>query len=186
MNKCLMALGAFLAFTLPAHTQPVLETGLAGALRGCTEWVLRPASWADGPKPFLAVMGLGNTVGLVKSVADESLPPPGLRAANHYWRINSQLDAGYVLVVSDQIPMCHITGGGEADLQPIVEAVLSSPEFVEQWEQVSKEGEGEMISTRFRSREEPKFILIVSRAKEAGGRQDRVQVLATAIYDVGQ
>ena len=185
MNRHLAALGAFIAFTFSAHAQSSLEEGLAGAFRGCTEWVLRPASWAHGPKPFLHAMRLGNTVGLVETIAEESLPPPGLRAGNFYWRINSQLDAGYVLVVSDQIPMCHITGGGTADLQPAVETVLASSDFAKQWEPVSSEAEGEMISTRFRSREETKFTLIVSRAKEAGSRTDRVQLLATAMYDPG-
>jgi hypothetical protein len=186
MNKGLLAFVASLVFIAPAHAQSALEKGLIGALRGCTHWVLQPASWAQGPRPFLSAMGLGEMAGLVKSVAEESLPPPSLRAGNHYWRINAQLDAGYVLVTSDQIPMCHITGGGDIDLQPTVVAVLASPGFAQQWEQLGTEGEGEMISTRFRARKEPKFILIVSRANKAGSRLDRVQIMATAIFETRQ
>src|SRR3546814_15249432 len=67
-------------------------------------------------------------MGLVDSVDEASLPPKELLRGNHYWRINSTEKAGYVLVVSDQLPMCHITGGGDTDLQPIVEAVIARSE----------------------------------------------------------
>src|SRR3546814_19338345 len=66
-------------------------------------------------------------MGLVNQIDEASLPPKELRRGNHYWRINSTEKAGYVLVVSDQLPMCHITGGGGTDLQPAIEAVMASP-----------------------------------------------------------
>src|SRR3546814_1677666 len=57
-------------------------------------------------------------------------------------------------VVSDQLPMCHITGGGDTDLQPIVEAVIASPEFARHWEAGGDLSKGDMASTRFRRSEE--------------------------------
>ncbi len=172
-----------LASASSVHAQPELEKGFAGALRGCEEWVLNPASWSNGLAPFVAAVGLGDTMGLVDQVDPATLPPPSLRAANHYWRINSTKDAGFILVVSDQLPMCHITGGGAADLQPVVESVLSSSAFSSRWKLVKESAREGMKSSEFRSIEEPAFSVVVSRAVKAGERTDRVQVLATAMYD---
>ncbi len=103
----------------------------------------------------------------------------------HYWRINSTPTAGYVLVVSDQVPMCHITGGGGTDLQPSVQSVLSSPAFNKRWEQLQTNSKADMTTTTFRSREDPALSMAISRAQQPGQRLDRVQVLATATYQTG-
>ncbi|RYE52116.1 MAG: hypothetical protein EOP18_11275 [Rhizobiaceae bacterium] len=165
------------------HAQVALEEGLSGALRGCEKWVLDPGSWSSGPASFVAAVGLGDRLGLVDHVEDANLPPKAFRQGNLYWRINSTPGAGYVLVVSDRLPMCHITGGGDADLQPVAEAVLASSAFSSRWEKVDASSKGDMISTRYRSLEDAGFSLIVSRAKQGNARRDRVQVLATAVYD---
>ena len=170
-----------LAVSTPVIGQTELEQGLGGALRGCEEWVLNPASWAQGTEPFEATVGLGNKMGRVQTAVEAQLPPKELRAANHYWRINSTPDAGYILVVSDQLPMCHITGGGSVDLQPAVEATLASKSFTDRWENVGDRSKGDMISTEFRHRDETDFTMVVSRAKQSGQRLDRVQILATAM-----
>jgi hypothetical protein len=175
-----------LALSTPAFAQSELEKGFSGALRGCEKWILDPASWARGSGPFVAAVGLGNTMGLVDHVEEVNLPPPQFRRANHYWRINSTLGAGYVLVVSDQLPMCHITGGGDTALQPLVEAVLASSDFAARWEKTGESGKGDMTSTKYRSREDAKLTMVVSRARQAHGRLDRVQVLATAVYNTSK
>ena len=162
--------------------QAPLERGFAGALKGCEEWVLKPASWADGIVPFLASVGLGNTMGLVETVPAAVLPPKNLRVANHYWRINSAPDAGYFLIVSDRLPICHITGGGAADLQPVVETVLASASFKERWKKVAVQTTEDMISTHYRHRETKAFEIVISRARMPRQRTDRVQVLATANF----
>lgn len=173
------------AFAQPASAEPNLERGFDGALRGCEEWLLNPASWADGPSPFVKAVGLGNQMGLVDRVEEVNLPPKQMRRAMHYWRINSTPTAGYVLVVSDQLPMCHITGGGGSDLQPSVEAVLSSKAFSQRWEQQTTSFESDMKTTTFRNREDPALSIGISRAKLPAQRLDRVQVLATATYQTG-
>jgi hypothetical protein len=175
-------IAAAVALADPAQAQSDLEKGLAGAIRGCEEWVLNPASWADGPQPFIATVGLGNTIGLVSTVEEVNLPPKQLRKGNHYWRINSTLGAGYVLVVSDQLPMCHITGGGNTDLQPVVETVLASTDFKARWEQLETSSKGDMVSTDFRNRQDPAMTIAISRANRPNQRLDKVQVLATATY----
>jgi hypothetical protein len=148
--------------------------------------VLNPASWAEGVAPFVATVGLGDTMGLVDLVDEAALPPPQLRRGNHYWRINSTTGAGYVLVVSDQLPMCHITGGGDTDLQPFVEAVIASPEFTSRWQRTADRSKGEMASTEFQNRQDPALTIVVSSAKRPGERLDRVQVLATATYKLSK
>lgn len=178
MNS-LVFLSAALTASAPSQA---LEQGLAGAFRGCEEWVLNPASWVDGPAKYLEAVGLGETMGPVSSVPDAALPPPAMRMANHYWRINSTPDAGYFLVVSDILPICHITGGGTSDLKPAVEAVITGADFATRWEKIDQTAREDMISTHFRHRTFRNLTMVVSRAKDAGQRQDRVQVLATASF----
>ena len=173
---------AALTTATPVQAQSDVESGFKGALRGCEEWVLNPASWAEGTGPFVSAVGLGNKMGLVESVAEASLPPKEFRRGNHFWRINSTEGAGYVLVVSDQLPMCHITGGGDTDLQPVVEAVIASDSFEKRWERVSSASNRDMVTTVFRNREDPSLSIAISRAKQPRQRLDRVQVLATATY----
>lgn len=175
---------AILAVSAPAVGQSELELGFDGALRGCENWVLEPASWADGLGPFASNLGLGDKAGWVKSVDEAALPPPQMRVANHYLRINSTPNAGFILVVSDRAPFCHITGGGGVDLQPIIESTLASDTFKDRWEELKTQSRGDMVSTSFRSRTDPNFEMVISRARKAGDRLDRVQVLASAQYDV--
>lgn len=185
MRYVLPAFLAWAALALPAQAEPNLEKGFDGALRGCEEWLLNPASWAEGTGPFSEAVGLGPQMGLVDHVEEANLPPIPLRRANHYWRINSRPDAGYVLVVSDQLPMCHITGGGGVDLQPSIESVLSSAEFNQRWQAEKSAMKKGMVTTVFRNREEPALSITISRAGKMGEQLDRVQVLATANYKIG-
>lgn len=168
----------------PSHAEPNLEKGFDGALRGCEEWVLNPASWVDGTAAFVETVGLETQMSLVDRVEEANLPPVDLRRANHYWRINSAPDAGYVLVVSDELPMCHITGGGSLDLRESVENVLSSAEFNERWQIATLGNEGGISTTVFRNREVPAMTMTISRANRPGKRLDEVQVVATAIYEM--
>lgn len=171
-----------LAFAAPVLAQSDVERGFAGAVRGCEEWILNPASWVDGVGPFIAAVGLGHEMGLVDNVPEISLPPSEFQSGNQYWRINSTAGAGYVLVVSDQLPMCHITGGGDTDLQPAIEAVLASEGFGTRWLRVSSGMNSDMMTTVFQHREAPSLSITISHASQPGQRLDRVQVLATATY----
>jgi hypothetical protein len=99
---------AALAFTTPAHAQSALESGFNSAMGACEKWVLNPASWVDGPTSFHRAVGLGGRMEQVEHVDERALPPPQLRRANHYWRINATSGAGYTLVVSDRLP-CAIS-----------------------------------------------------------------------------
>lgn len=185
MRYILSAILASVALAPPAQAEPNLERGFDGALRGCEEWLLNPASWADGTGSFIKAVGLGEQMGLVEKVEEVNLPPKQMRKANHYWRINSTPTAGYILVVSDQLPMCHITGGGGTDLQPSLQSVLTSPKFNGRWEELETSAKGDMATTVFRNRHDPALSIIISRAKQPGQRLDRVQVLATATYQLG-
>lgn len=179
-----VSIAALAACSAPvANAQSALEQGFSGALRGCEDWILNPESWINGPAPFMSAVGLGDKMGLVAQVDEASLPPPPLRRGNRYWRINSTDAAGYVLVVSDQMPMCHITGGGNVDLQPVVETVLTSAEFASSWETVERAERGNMATTSFRNRTDPSLSAVISRANGPGARLDRVQVLVTATYE---
>lgn len=174
-----------LAASAPAAAQSDLERGFDGALRACENWVLDPATWANGLEAFASRLGLGDKAGWVASVNESALPPPQMRTANHYLRINSTPNAGFILVVSDRAPFCHITGGGGADLQPIVESELASETFKGRWERVKIQSRGDMVSATFRNRTDPKLEMVVSYAAKAGERLERVQVLASAQYRLG-
>jgi len=158
--------------------------GLGGALRGCKIWVLDPSSWIDDPARFLAAVDLGKGVFETGSLPEPLMPPEPFRRGNRFWRINVGPEDGYALVVSRDVPMCHITGGGGIDFQPAAEAVAALPEFSRRWERTGEERRDGIVSTFLRSREEPKFTLVLSRADAPGARRDRVQVIATATYDL--
>jgi hypothetical protein len=186
MRLRLFAAFAAVAVAYPAQAQSDLELGFAGALRGCEAWVLDPPSWSNGPEPFRTKAGLGDKMGLVSAIDEAALPPAQLRVGNHYWQINSSTESGYILVVSDQLPMCHIKGGGQSDLEPAIETVLSSSHFESRWERGSDRMQGEIISTTFKNREEAKLSMTINRANKPGLRRDRVQVVATAVFEVSQ
>lgn len=173
---------ALLAVALPATARPELAIGFDGALRGCENWVLKPASWADGLGPFVSKLGLGDKAGWVESVNEAALPPPSMRVANHFLRINSTPGSGFILVVSDRAPFCHITGGGDLDIQPSIAGVLASSAFKQRWQEEKSRNDGDMVSTSFRSRTNSRFEMLISRAKKAGGQLGPVQVLITAQY----
>ena len=175
---------AILTIAAPAAAQSEIELGFEGALRGCENWVLEPATWVDGLGSFASKLGLGDKAGWVESVNEAALPPPQMRVANHYLRINSTPNAGFILVVSDRAPFCHITGGGDVDLQPVIERVIGSVAFKERWEVGKSQTRDDMVSTTFSSRTDSKFQMVISRAARAGERLDRVQILATAQYDL--
>ena len=184
MKRALLAL-AILSFATVANAELPLDRGFGGALRGCETWVLEPATWADGVAPFEAKVGLGSSMGLVDKISDESLPPEQLRLANHYWRINSSGDTGYLLVVSDRLPICHITGGGGIDLRPAIMSTLSSPDFKDHWKLVGTHSSGGLISNEYRNHEEPKFSMMISFPDDTHWSIDKLQVIATAQMQLG-
>jgi hypothetical protein len=182
----IFAVLAGLAASTPARAQSDLEVGFTGALRGCEEWVLNPASQFNGATGFISTVGLGDKMGLADRVEDVQLPPKPFRVANHFWRINSTKGAGYMLVVSDRLPICHITGGGDTDLQPVVSSVLASGAFTSRWKLLKTSSTGDMTTSEFQSLTDPAFSIVISRAGKPGERLDRVQVMATAQFKTGK
>lgn len=82
--------------------------------------------------------------------------------------------------------MCHITGGGSDDFQPVIASVLVSPEFSSDWELVDELPPRDLASSRYRLRKMPQFEMIISRAVTPGERTDRVQVLVTASLNLSK
>ncbi len=190
MPRLLLASAMLLAISGSASAQdgPVadpLRRGLEGALRGCEIWVLDPSSWLNGPTRFLAAIDFGGAAFETESLPEPLLPPEPFRRGNRYRRLNAGPNEGYALVVSRDIPMCHITGGGAVDFQPAAEAVAASPHISDRWERISEERLDGMVSTFFRLRKVPKLALVLSRADAQGARRDRPQVIVTMTYDLG-
>ncbi|WP_152048348.1 hypothetical protein [Aureimonas psammosilenae] len=185
MKRAVLLL-ALLMSAAPAQADPAHETGFAAALRGCEAWALQPASWNDGPGPFLAAIGLGNRVTSLAKVPPSALPPPELRRGLKHWKVPVSPKAGFVLTVSDALPICHVVGQGEGDFASSIEAVIASPEFAARWEKLEDlPSPSGVSSTSFRSREEPKFTLTLSRRLDVPPETRAVKVIATAIYDPG-
>lgn len=166
------------------QAQAAATKGFAAALKGCEEWVLNPASWASGTEPFIQSMGLGNGLRKLDRVDAAYLPPPQLRLANHYWRIEPAPGVALILVVSDRLPMCHITGTGNSDLQPAIEAVLSSKAFTGRWKLVRESARDGILSSQYRSTKEAKFWIVVSRPTAPGPASNGTLVIATAQYEL--
>jgi hypothetical protein len=169
---------------VPPPDPAALAAGFDGTLLACESWVLDPTSWSgpEGLAPLVELSGLGGRINPVPGVIDAALPPEEFRHANHYFRIDATRGEGFFLVVSDRLPMCHITGGGVNAMQPVVEQVLGSTPFLARWELVEVEDDGSMASTFYRHRLVPQMELVVSRPALPGQPADLVQVIATARY----
>lgn len=161
-----------------------LEQGFVAALRGCEEWLLNPQSWVKTDAPFLASMGIGDKVSHVETIDEAAKPPKSMQDANRYYEIRPTDTARFYLVVSYQIPMCHISGFSDADLQPVVNTVLSSKVFRERWTQTGEEDRGNIISTWFRNHADKRFNLLVTRSENPGDRTDRTQMMASATLGI--
>lgn len=171
----------------PAPATPDPEAAFAAALRGCETWILQPGSWTNGVERFVAAVGLGDGLERAESVPEAALPPPQMRQGNHYWRIGSTKGAAYTLVVSDRLPICHITGGGaDADLQPAVQSVLAASAFTVRWESLGETAQGDKLTSLYRHRDEPALSITITRASTPGQRRDRVQVIATGVWKPGE
>jgi len=162
-----------------------MAAGMDGTFLACESWVLDPTSWsgAEGIAPLVELTGLGSRIYPVPTVIDAAQPPAEFRMANHYFRVDATSRSGFYLVVSDQMPICHITGGGGVDLQPVVQQVLASAPFLARWEAIDESADGATISTVYRHRLVPEMEMMVSRKATGGGYNDLVQVIATAQYD---
>lgn len=162
-----------------------MAAGMDGVFLACESWVLDPGSWtgAEGIAPLVELTGLGNRIYPVPTVIDAAQPPAEFRVANHYFRIDATSRSGFYLVVSDRLPICHITGGGGVELHGVVTDVLASAPFLARWEEIDESADGAIISTVYRHRLVPEMEMVVSRKAAAGGFNDLVQVIATAQYD---
>ena len=185
MRLAALVLLAGLLTGSPAQAQDAIASGLEGTLRSCERWILDPAVKAGGPDGFPARVGMQGQMKRVQTLPEVLLPPAQFRAANVYWHIAVAQNLGFYMVVSEQIPMCHITGGGVSDLQPSIEAVLASPGFTERWNRYETKDEGGYFTTQFTNRGEPRLMMVVSRAKAPKGPTNGVQMFVTALMQNG-
>jgi len=184
-----MRFGTIAALVVALQANPVfaqqepVETAFSSVLRGCETWVMNPASWVNGPEPFLAAMDLGPRVTAVATIPEAFRPPPGeLRRGNRFWRINATDRAGFALTVSDQRPMCHIVGVGFADFRKATAALLASAAFTASWEPFDAGAKDTGRSLVFRHRTDRKFVLTLSQRTEAQDGAGIIHVIATAAY----
>ena len=173
------------AATLPASVGNSPQEGLGVAVKACEAWILNPATWADQIDQFPNNAGLTGRLEPQSNLPDIVLPPPHLRQAMHSWRVPVGA-GGYFVTVSDILPFCHIAGGGPDDFEPGAEAELQSIVNSNRWSKIKDLRQGDMLSTEFMNTSDKNLTMIVSRAASARQRTDRVQVLATAQYEVGQ
>ena len=171
----------------PAPDPAALAAGFDGTLLACESWVLDPSSWTgeEGIAPLVELTGLRDKIYPVPGVIDAALPPEEFRQANHYFRVDATRGEGFYLVVSDRLPICHITGGGVNDMHQAVEQVLASPAFLHRWEEIDSATDDGMISTHYRHRLVPRMEIVISREESGNHATDLVQVIATAQYDYG-
>lgn len=162
---------------------PVVASDVAAidtAVASCERWLLEPESWADD----IAGFDRGTILKPATSIPDILLPPPTARVAMHHWRV-PLTDGGVFVTTSDRLPICHVAGGGQGDLQPSVTALFQSPDWNRRWKAANTKRRGEMTSQQFVSLRDPKLTMTLSYATAPGGRTDRVQLIATAQYHIG-
>ena len=184
MTGIMVALMAMLAADPATAPQPTLASGLEAALATCDSWLLHPATWAEDISAFPEKAGLKDRIRAQGIIADVALPPPALRANMHHFHVPAGQN-GFYVTVSDTQPYCHIAGGGPDDFQPQVEAVLSSTTFSAGWTWKQDKVADGMRSGEFVSKADAALTMILSRGEKAGMRNDNVQLLATAQYQIG-
>jgi hypothetical protein len=165
----------------PAANSP--EVGFNTAVSACESWILDPATWADHIDEFPKRAGLADKLQPQNGVPDVALPPQPLRRALHSWRIPVG-SGGFFLTVSDQLPFCHISGGGPDDFKPGTEAGLKGMLAANRWLKTKESRQDDLLSTELVSAKSKKLTMVVTRAASSGQRTDRVQVLATAQFNI--
>jgi hypothetical protein len=159
------------------------QEGLQTAVKACESWILDPATWADQISEFPKQAGLSGQLQAQDSVPDVALPPPELRNALHFWHVPVG-QGGYFVTVSDVKPFCHIAGGGPDDFEPGAEAALTALISKGSWRKVADKTNGGLRSSELVSGQSDQLTMTLTRAATAGQPTDRVQVLATAVYEI--
>ena len=173
---------AWLAVGSAAAPAPVPNAAaIDTAIVACERWLLDPASWAGNMQAFGRDAGLQPQA----SVPDVALPPPAMRVALHHWRVPIG-EGGILVTASDRLPVCHLAGGGPFDLNPPVVALLQSAAWNRRWKAAGSTRQGGMATRRFVNLRDPELTMTLSYAAAAGGRTDRVQMIATAQYNPGK
>ncbi len=170
-----------------AGTDAIVNAAIDTSITACEDWILEPKIWADNVAGFPASTGLAAR-GLTAQaqVPDVALPPPALRRALHHWRVAAGNAAGVFVTASDQLPVCHLAGGGPVDFQPAVEALVASEAFAKHWKVVRSQKSDDLVKMDYVSLQDPKLTMVLSGAAQAGERRDRVQFLATLQYHIGK
>jgi hypothetical protein len=164
--------------------EATVGSGLETALTLCGQWILEPATWADDIAAFPQKSGLAEQIRSQEMIPDVAQPPPSLRQNNHYFHVPVG-KGGYYVTVSEIMPMCHVAGGGPMDFQPEIEAQIVSPAFRSHWKAASEGVKDDMRSGQYVSMKSPKLTMTLSRASRPAQRTDRVQLLITAQYSIG-
>lgn len=121
----------------------------------------------------------------VETLAKNLLPDEVARSANHFWRIDGGDGNGVFVAASDTSPVCNVVGGGPSDFQPSAEALVSGAELKEYWKPASEKPEKDVITSRFQFKTDSRADLIITHAAKSNDRTDRVQFMATVLYNIG-
>ena len=183
MRRALLLFAPLLiSATQPRATE--IGSGFSASLATCETWILHPESWVDGTEKFQASFELGDFLSPIGTVRNWERPPEPWRVANHYWKIQTAPDTGFTIVVSDQLPICHVTGSGSKDMRPAIESVLSSPEFARHWTKDSDSKQGMLTIRNYHLTENPRFVAVVSVPDDKLWNLERPQVLMSIQFDL--
>lgn len=175
----------------PAGAAPAdaarISTVVATAVAACEDWILNPDSWTADVAQFPRKNGLADRgLNAVSHIPDVAMPAADLRRGLHHWRVAASDTAGVFVTTSDQLPVCHVAGGGPVDFEPGVEAALASDEFAKHWKAGATQKLDDLVRTDYVSLQNPRMTMLVSRAAQPNQRQDRVQFIATMQYRIGK
>ena len=186
---CIGLAGLAPAGPLLAQDQALPDTAGAidAALLGCERWVLFPAIWAEDTTlgAFEDSLGPPTAVTRLAELDEAFLPPTDMRHANHYWRITATDGTMVNLVVSDRLPICHITASGAGEVEAATRGLTDTPGFTARWKAESDDSRPGMRSILYRNREDEGMVAVVSHTTQ-GGSEIGLRLIATAVYDFGE
>ena len=175
---------SLIAAAAAAYASPVELAPIDTAFLACTSWMGQPDMRGDA-SAFAESTGLErNGLIAIADVPEFALPPPPARVDMHHWQVLNGSGA-FLITAAETSPICHIVGGGAADLFAAINAFAAKPSFKAVWREGDRRTSGDMVTRTFSLVADDRVQMTMSHAAEAGARLDRPQLVASVFYGEG-
>lgn len=171
--------------SIPAKAETSqLKSAMMAGITACQMWILEPSTWAESPKNFASKAGLSEKLNKVDAVPNGIFPSQLVASSTYFWRVDAGSGNGVFVAASDTSPVCNVAGGGPSDFEPDAELLVTDIKQGRDWKSEAHKTKADMATDTFNFSADAKGQLIISRAARPGDRTDRVQFIATVLYQI--